>query len=262
MFCSKCGKDCGEFRFCPHCGTQVSQAEEAPASWSVGMACPHCGGVELEGDKCAFCGAVLKEAVLVDADKEWDSYDVTYGDIRVDLIDTITMKRDMLIITRKAFFLKVEKRIPYKQLVEATYTRTESECSMTFCWKEQDGSILKETVKILCMGHCHGYYQMYFVIKMLAPAEVPFYVESPPVDEAMMAQISKTVALRELFLRYIPCREPAAKELAAKCMLPLGEALAFIHNLFDVWQAEVYAQEPRLAARDENRLKRYLAQKD
>ena len=27
MFCPNCGKDCGEFKFCPECGTQVRLAE-------------------------------------------------------------------------------------------------------------------------------------------------------------------------------------------------------------------------------------------
>lgn len=57
MFCVKCGKDVGEFRFCPHCGTQVPEVEAA--AWSVGVACPHCGGTQLEGGSCAFCGAQL-----------------------------------------------------------------------------------------------------------------------------------------------------------------------------------------------------------
>ena len=57
MFCPKCGKDAGEYKFCPHCGTAMPVLEAAV--WSVGMPCPHCGGTELVGDSCAFCGARL-----------------------------------------------------------------------------------------------------------------------------------------------------------------------------------------------------------
>lgn len=33
--------------------------EEKETVWSEGMECPHCGGTELVGDNCAFCGARL-----------------------------------------------------------------------------------------------------------------------------------------------------------------------------------------------------------
>ena len=62
MFCPKCGNNCGDNRFCGHCGAQVQTVtEQKPqqTAWSVGMACPHCGGTKLEGKNCAFCGAQL-----------------------------------------------------------------------------------------------------------------------------------------------------------------------------------------------------------
>jgi DNA-directed RNA polymerase subunit RPC12/RpoP len=59
MFCPKCGKDSGEFMFCPYCGTKIPDEEVKTAVWSMGMACPHCGGTRLEGNNCAFCGAQL-----------------------------------------------------------------------------------------------------------------------------------------------------------------------------------------------------------
>ena len=64
MFCHNCGKDCGDFKFCPHCGTQVKidEAKTAvEAVWAVGKPCPQCGGTEVSNGRCAFCGVQLFE---------------------------------------------------------------------------------------------------------------------------------------------------------------------------------------------------------
>lgn len=58
FLCPACGFDCGEGRFCARCGWKLTQ-EKVLSVWRVGMPCPHCGGVELDGNKCAFCGALL-----------------------------------------------------------------------------------------------------------------------------------------------------------------------------------------------------------
>ena len=64
MFCPNCGNDCGTAKFCVKCGTRIEQAEKSSV-WSVGVPCPHCGGTQMEGSNCAFCGAQL---ILFDQD--------------------------------------------------------------------------------------------------------------------------------------------------------------------------------------------------
>ena len=62
MFCPNCGKDCGSAKFCASCGTKVQQVVESKSQtseWKIGMPCPHCGGLRLNGNHCAFCGVQL-----------------------------------------------------------------------------------------------------------------------------------------------------------------------------------------------------------
>ncbi len=59
MYCPNCGKDCGSAKFCIGCGTKLGGDAKQPTAWTVGQPCPFCGGTQLEGDKCAFCGVQL-----------------------------------------------------------------------------------------------------------------------------------------------------------------------------------------------------------
>ena len=65
MFCSICGKDCGDYQYCPYCGNEIvvskSQKEHKESVWSVGQPCPNCGGTQFEKGKCLFCDTQLAE---------------------------------------------------------------------------------------------------------------------------------------------------------------------------------------------------------
>ena len=255
MFCVKCGKDVGTFRFCPHCGTAVPEKEEAV--WAVGMACAHCGGTKLEGDSCAFCGAKLVEAPLPQEDREWDVYDVPYRDFYVGQGYHIEIKKDVVQVRHKKLLRMETKQIAYDQLEGAVYTRWDGgKGQLRFHWRK-DGRPFQYEIPLFNTDRCRFYYQVFFVIRMLSPENVPFIVAYPPLDQKEHEMISQKVDLEELFLRHVPCREPAVEELASRCMITAEAAGEFIDTYFDMMLQKAYEDDRRLAARDYHRMMRY-----
>lgn len=47
MFCPKCGRDCGNKRFCSSCGMKLNQDAEQSIVWSVNSPCSHCVGLPM-----------------------------------------------------------------------------------------------------------------------------------------------------------------------------------------------------------------------
>jgi DNA-directed RNA polymerase subunit RPC12/RpoP len=254
MFCPKCGNNCGDNRFCGRCGAQVQMAtEQKPQqiAWVAGMACPHCGGTKLEGNNCAFCGAQLIADVPQRKDEDWDSYEIPYRSFAVGMGTSLILNRDEMIIETKTFLSKDQTRIPYAHINEAEYTRTaEYTGKITFRWGwgNTDSLILYNEDK------CFFYYQVFFIIKLLSPPGTQFKINCPSIDGEQMERFGKSVDLNGLFEKYAPCRELAAIELGAKCMISPEEARSFVHAFFDMRLKESYEADRRLAARDYNRM--------
>lgn len=116
MFCVKCGKDAGQFRFCPHCGTQVPEIEEPV--WSVGMACPHCGGTKLEGNCCAFCGAQL-----IVGEEENDQRLFTMRVYKGLAGEWISVEPHRVVIGFRWLCLKKVHEIPYEDIQHLRFVR-------------------------------------------------------------------------------------------------------------------------------------------
>lgn len=227
------------------------------AAWSVGMACPHCGGTKLEGDSCAFCGAKLVEDPLPVVDQEWDSYDVPYRDFYAGHGHHIELKKEGLVVKHKKLLRTECAQIAYDDLEGAVYTRWEGgKGQIRFHWRKSCRAF-QEEVPLDDADRCRFFYQVFFVIRMLSPEKVPFIVAHPPLDQQELEVISRKVDLDELFHRHIPCRETAAEELASRCMTAMEETMRFIDNYFDMKLQKVYEDAPRIAARDYNRMMRY-----
>ena len=118
MFCPNCGKDCGSAKFCPECGQKLQgkfEQEQKSPVWSVGMPCPHCGGTQLEGNHCAFCGAQLEEDISPLKDQHMD---IPYGVYRC-YYGYLELKKDVLIIKNKH---TPEISFPYISIAKVKYT--------------------------------------------------------------------------------------------------------------------------------------------
>lgn len=251
MFCSKCGKDCGEFRFCPHCGTQVSQAEEAPASWSVGMACPHCGGVELEGDKCAFCGAVLKMEQIKSAENE-DSFEMPFSWVRTYNYH-VQLAKETMVITRERFVLGQQYTVRYNQLIEVKYVGEKKlRSQLHIRWRTQR----KEIEKSFCLLNAEiisSFFLLFFLLKQLAPPTTDFRMELPIVDEATMGSEYGSIDWDDYFQRFCPYRDRAVEALCREYAVPKKQAEIMVRAAFESRQLRLYEENPALAIRDANR---------
>ncbi len=251
LICPKCGKDGGEFPFCPYCGEKM---QNQSAVWRVGMPCPHCGGLELEGDRCAFCGATL---FLPNSPKTVECYDIPYRKFRVSLGVSLELRKDALVIQGKILLLSSTTVIPYARIVRAEYfCQQDKTGEMVFHWWQTKGAIKRMAVKLLNEDSCRFFYQVFCVVRTLLPSGAVCSVNSAISPLLRPAQESQVKELERLFEIHTPSRDRAAKEFASFCKISYDEAMMFVDAYFQWRQEQVYTQDGRLAVRDYHRMMR------
>lgn len=276
MFCPKCGNNCGDNRFCGHCGTQISlektQEHQKPV-WSVGMACPHCGGAKLEGKNCAFCGAQLIADMPNGAEEENDSYEIPYGEYRY------VFSNDWMLLTKDAVVLHIDTysknhndpRIPFDQLLEVVYERSEKNFMklfspfsyLRFYWKangspvfpaKEDASINSYALSFTTGDDGARFFHVFTLLKVLAPSSVKFTMKTPDPDSLGIVDLMKMVDWDECFQRFNPYRHRAMKALYREYGLSERQARVMVDTAFEPRQMELYNTNASLAIRDANRI--------
>ena len=181
MFCPNCGKDSGDFKFCPHCGTKIPAAEPS-AAWSVGMPCPHCGGTKLDGKNCAFCGAQLMKNT---SDDEYSGFPL--GTYDGGSIGTLILEDNSVVVRRWIPFRNYEQRIAYNQLIDVRYIRGSRKQVgfLTIRWKGNEDIPLPMTYSQCCMDkttvpfsvRCNAdFYNVYRFLQTKAPKDAQFRI--------------------------------------------------------------------------------------
>lgn len=101
MFCHNCGKDCGEFKFCPYCGVQVQQTQEN------GLKCEFCDSIiKIAPDSgvCPNCGGFLTEQEVV---KESTLKNLKFPEPPIgtydDALGFVKIQKDSVVFYRRYF---------------------------------------------------------------------------------------------------------------------------------------------------------------
>lgn len=270
MYCPKCGRKCGaDDRFCLACGAALPPVspEAAPkepprAAWKPGMPCPHCGGTELSGNRCAFCGAQLifeKEP----AGEDESLYEIPCGTYN-GIADSITLYEKECLV-RNSFLRQIyETKISYNQITSVLYIRREmkfiSKGYLTICWEGDETLAMPETKMYGSNKTTVAtsektdllFYHIYYLLKALAPASAEFRMEIPPVDTKSFRGSLAEADLDFCFNRFSPYRERAVKELRKRISAKEKTAKAIIDTAFDERQKALYEANPKAAIRDLN----------
>lgn len=88
----------------------MPEPEPKVAVWSVGMACPHCGGTKLEGKDCAFCGARLVMSDLTEGEEE-DPFESVLGNYR-EGFSCIKIAKEVMELESPGFLKAKKSTVP------------------------------------------------------------------------------------------------------------------------------------------------------
>lgn len=270
MFCTNCGKDCGDFKFCPNCGTQVQSVadrESKQEAWSVGMPCPYCGGMEIKNGCCAFCGVKLQEKVIQkneNVEEQEDSFRIPCG-LYKGVSSSITLYDNALVVQGKVLFKKCTTRIPYDQITRVVYSRPNDKIGsvgyLILRWegnKDQSipvGNARSNDGTTVTISDLNDplFYHIYYLLKAMAPKTAQFSMEIPKVELDGLDVLKRDIDLEACYDRFSPHRE---KAIAYLCDIGVSakQAKALINEHFDLRQGMQYNSEPTAAIQDLNRI--------
>jgi len=226
------------------------------------MPCPHCGGTQLDGRSCAFCGAQLVIGDLERVEGE-EVYEMPYRSFWIDGVK-LQIAKDFVVIEKKALFQKTVYKISYEQLVEVVFVRTEHRLGqLKFRWYEdlgQNGSVLhaedcqEVMIWIGSKAECAYFYHIFFLFKLLAP-QVELTTQFAEADEACLREHSNISDLDGYFKRFQPHREQAVSALTREHALSEKEARFLVDALFNRHQKALYEAFPSQALKDYNSVK-------
>ena len=269
MFCPNCGADCGSGRFCSACGTEVRPAgqELRQGAWVPGMPCPQCGGTELEGKRCAFCGLQLLDLTQdsQETPAEEDSFEIPVG--RYYFFNRswwIELEEAAAVDVNATLGRHLKSRIPYDQITSLQYIRRSSK--LRIHWKGSvNGLLVKRAMTIRKESYVFlkerdaVFYHMYYLLKSLAPSTAQCRMVTPSYGTSDLSILAHSVDLEDYFARYNPYRGEAVIALCKDTGMGVRDATALIDNLFDRRQEILYAEDPKAAVRDLNRIIRRTA---
>lgn len=271
MYCPNCGKDCGSAKFCTGCGTKLEENIAQSAARAAEQRCPHCGGTQMDGDKCAFCGALLVTTQNADppqaenadssqtenaASSQTDCLEIPYRTFelpegKVDM----HLAKEFVTLTKKGLFTRNVTKILYSQLDEIVFSNDHfTRGTITFRW--HDDSTSSQNAFALEVGkdrRAAYYYHIFHIFRVLAP-QAKLETNFSPIEESWIRKYSADIDLDAYFDRFNPHREKARDAIIREYALQEFEAKRLVGALFNKKQSERYASDPLLAVIDYNHM--------
>ena len=242
MFCPNCGKDCADANFCSMCGTRIREAETTEAACSAGTTSSQ-------------------------TDTQEDSYEFPVGSFSSCIGDHLKLHNHSLsMVSRIIFQKKNEILIPYDQLHRIVLARPKlGKSRFGYILFRYEGNkeipipelknfgqdktklfIEEEKVELV--------YHIFCVLKTVAPASAKFSILSPSMTEDRLKKLTAEVDMDACFERFSPYRDRAVEYVCNAAHAQAQEARILVDTVFDARQAEIYAENPKLAIRDLNRI--------
>ena len=242
MFCPNCGKDCADANFCSMCGTRIREAETTEAACSAGTTSSQ-------------------------TDTQEDSYEFPVGSFSSCIGQYLKLYNHSLsMVSRILFQKKNETLIPYDQLQRIVLARPKlGKSKFGYILFRYEGNkeipipelenfgqdktklfVEEEKVELV--------YHIFCVLKTVAPASAKFSILSPSMTEERLKKLTAEVDMDACFERFSPYRDRAVEYICKAVHLQTEEARILVDTVFDARQAEIYAENPKLAIRDLNRI--------
>lgn len=226
------------------------------------MPCPHCGGTQLEGHNCAFCGAQL----LIDTPKETGEND---GHLEIPcglykgVMGSLTLyDKECVVQNVPVLFKKYETRIPYDKITLIIYERplpkANSVGHLLFRWEENKDLPVpnrfaadKTTVSTSTFIDTL-FFHIFYTLKCVAADTADFRMVIPEVDLPDLERFAQRTDLGVYFSKYSPYRAKAVAAFCKRTGAPENVGKVLIDRLFDARQKEIYDADPKAAIRDLN----------
>ena len=271
MFCPNCGHDCGDFKFCPSCGNKLPEKAATPTVkpvWQAGMPCPHCGGTQLDGNNCSYCGALL----VVDMPKEAQekgNLDIPCGEYKAILSSITLYEKDFLVETEHGLFKKrrIRTQIAYDEITSVIYCQSRDPFDIILFRSKDTQSIpipepmnfIRDDIAVSVPRENWIFQHIFYMLKAVAPDVAEFAVVScdGPKSRAIAEDVEKVLARIDpdrYFEKHAPFRDAAVEDLRERMDVPKNVAQAVIDRIFDERQKERYDADPNAAIRDLNQI--------
>lgn len=228
MFCPNCGKDCGEFKFCPECGTQIKKnIFENKNTQKGAVKIPTSSGYLGVGSSLVLSDSAVSVCVnsLWKKHRTWIPYD--------QLTTVIYVRPNLKPKTYGALLFRGEcnKNIPIPD-------------DGRFSGDKSTITISPETDTL--------FYHIYQMLKVVAPPSARFEMIIPKAKLKGLEECAQVVDMEYFYSMYAPHRERAASGIQAKHNLSPELARAMVDNMFDIKQEQLYEADPINAIRDLN----------
>lgn len=264
MFCSICGKDCGDYQYCPYCGNEIvvskSQKEHKESVWSVGQPCPNCGGTQFEKGKCLFCDTQL--SVETSPNMQEEEFKLPCAEFQA-ISSSLQLFEDHCIVTRRFIHKTVTTKIPYDAITSLRYVRVGAVNAMLgflefrfegnkqipvntkyMDLNDDPTTIVTNSVSDLL------FYHLYYALQVVSAPDLQCDMIVPPVRYIQAINTPIGIDMDAVFERFAPFREQAVKAICEETMLTRTRAVRLVNEFFDARQKQIYGTDPNAAIRD------------
>ena len=260
MFCPNCGHDCGEYRFCSQCGTQIMDYTVTEAQNRV-----------CHGDPIAEKQPEVKRAEI--------AVELPCGIYEGAMSSLALYERELVVKNQVSLFKIIETTIPYDKIKAVMYVRGAAGFShLLFRWEGNENLPIPEVQRfrkdpttvtisqkadLLFYNSCSNvktmdvnddtlFYHIYYALKAIAPQTAVFRAEVQMQDMEKVKMLASKTDTNLYFAKYAPFRDQAVEEACRRTGAFQKIAREMIDWIFDERQERIYAEDLMAAVRDLN----------
>lgn len=260
MFCPNCGQDCGEYRFCSRCGTQIRD-------YTV---------TEAQNRPCQREPIAEKQPEVKSAET---AAELPCGVYEGAMSSLALYEREFVVKNQVSLFKIIETTIPYNKLKTVMYVRGSGGFShLLFRWEGNENLPIPEVQRfkkdpttvtvsqkanmlfynssshseIMDINNDTLFYHIYYALKAIAPRAAVFRAEVQMQDMEKVKMLASKTDTNLYFAKFAPFRDQAVEEVCRRTGAFQKIAREMIDWIFDERQEKIYAEDPLAAVRDLN----------
>lgn len=212
MFCVKCGKDVGGFKFCPHCGTQVP-GEGASEQMPISVEC-------------------------------------VYGDYAGG-VQGFQLARDrMVVLSWRLLDWKIKYNVPYDAIRAVKYTRADNMVGEVRVAWDEGGKTQEARVVFAEWRNLNRFCAFVYAVRCLVQHPIGVFVDVPAVSAEELGRQYGAIDWDGLFRQFGTDRYHAIEKVRRVHAVPEKEARKLVDIAFEARQIRCYEEDPWAAVRD------------